>query len=231
MRKESIIALICLFVATVSIIACSSFFFANKEPQNETDESEPDEVGQTSEPPRATYSPQSPKSLEFKSLGGGKCAVIGIGEYIGTDLSIPSKSPYGETVVTISAEAFEGCKNLVSIYIPATIQSIGSRAFANCTSLVLFSVDSENAFFSSADSILYSKSKNTLICCPRGRIGNSYLLDPNVKLISPYAFDGVRNLSRILYEGSPAEFEKISIGAGNSDFTDLPITCNYTGAK
>ena len=228
--QEILISIICLCVAAVSIIVCSHILLSKDE--SSVDESEPLQTESTSEePPRATYSPQSPKSLEFKSLGSGKCAVIGIGGYAGTDLEIPEKSPYGEKVASISAEAFKNCRSLVSVTIPSTVQSIGERAFAGCTSLVLISVDSANPYFSSADAILYSKGKTTLICCPQKRIGSSYLLDPNVRVISPYAFDGVKNLSRILYEGSPAEFEKISIGAGNGDFTSLPITCNYTGTK
>ena len=230
MRKEALIAIICLCIATLSIIVCSHILFSKDKPA--VNEEEPSETENTSqEPPRETYSPQSPKSLEFKSLGVGKCAVIGIGDYEGTDLEIPEKSPYGETVVSIYAEAFKGCRSLVSVSIPSSVQSIGERAFSGCTSLVLISVDDENPYFSSADAILYSKSKSTLICCPQNRIGSSYLLDPNVKVISPHAFDGVKNLTRILYEGSPAEFQKISIGAGNVGFTSLPITCNYTGTK
>ena len=230
MRKEFFIAIICLCVAGVSIIVCSHILLLNNDPSvNDTELPEAENVSK--EPPKATYSPQSPQSLEFKSLGGGKCAVVGIGDYEGEDLEIPEKSPYGEKVVSISSEAFKDCCLLVSISIPSTVQTIGEDAFSGCTSLVLISVDPANQFFSSSDAILYSKGKATLICCPQMRVGSSYLLDPNVKMISDNAFNGVKNLSRILYEGSPAEFEQIRIGAGNESFTSLPITCNYTSTK
>ena len=189
------------------------------------------EVVVTEAPPKETYSPQSPQSLEFKSLGVGKCSIEGIGRYQGTDLKIPERSPSGETVISISAEAFSECDFLVSVSIPATVQSIGERAFMGCSSLVKISVDSDNEYFSSSDAILYSKNKSTLICCPQNRIGSNYFLNPNVKTIAPYAFENVKNLSRILYEGTPSEFEQITIGEGNKGFTSLPITCNYTGAK
>jgi len=230
MRKEVLLATICLFIAIVAIIVCAHILLSQDPSESSAaDFSIPTVTAEP--PPKETYSPQSPKSLEFKSLGVGKCAVEGIGGYEGTDLKIPERSPDGDTVISISAEAFSECDFLVSVSIPSTVQSIGERAFMGCSSLVLISVDSANAHFSSADAILYSKNKTTLICCPQKRIGSSYLLDPNVKTIAPYAFENVRNLSRILYEGSPAEFEKISIGAGNKGFTALPITCNYTGAK
>ena len=233
MRKEiliSIICFVCLIIAAATVIACSYIVLSRDEEVAETSQTY-FEPKVTEEVPKITYSPQSPKSLEFKSLGVGKCAVTGIGGYEGTDLKIPERSPDGDTVVGIGAEAFKDCKALVSIEIPSTVQSIGERAFIGCSSLVLINVDSENLHYSSADAILYSKNKSTIICCPAERIGSSYLLDPNVKAIADYAFDGVENLSRILYEGSPAEFEKISIGTGNQGFSSLPITCNYTGTK
>ena len=230
MKKEILISIICLFIAAISVIVCSYIVLSNDATEADTSPTY-FEQNTTEAPPKESYSPQSPKSLEFKSLGVGKCAVAGIGGYEGTDLKIPERSPDGDTVVSISAEAFKDCTFLVSIEIPATVQSIGERAFIGCSSLVLITVDIENPHFSSADAILYSKNKSTIICCPQERIGGSYLLDPNVKTIADYAFDGVENLSRILYEGSPAEFEKISIGAGNQSFTSLPITCNYTGTK
>lgn len=230
MRKEILLALICLFAATVSIIVCAHILL-HKDTSDPLAESTDSEFVVLEDPPKETYSPQSPKSLEFKSLGVGKCAVIGIGGYEGTDLEIPERSPDGDTVVSIAAEAFSECRSLVSVSIPSTVQSIGERAFMGCSSLVLISVDSANAHFSSSNAVLYSKNKSTLICCPQKRIGSSYLLDPNVKTIAPYAFENVKNLSKILYEGSPSEFEKIAIGVGNKGFTSLPITCNYTGAK
>ncbi len=39
-------------------------------------------------------------------------------------------------IVSISAQAFDGCRNLISIYIPETVTSIGDYAFRSCTSLV-----------------------------------------------------------------------------------------------
>jgi hypothetical protein len=79
--------------------------------------------------------------------------------------------------------------------------------------------------------MLFSKDKTHLICCPAARIGENLLLNPNVRVIEPYAFDGIKNLSRILYEKSPGDFQKINISEGNESFSSLPITCNYYPTK
>ena len=95
MRKEVLIAFICIFVAAVAIIVCAHILLS----QNVSDsnsESSDTEATFFEDIPKATYSPQSPKSLEFKSLGVGKCAVSGIGGYEGTDLKIPERNPEGE---------------------------------------------------------------------------------------------------------------------------------------
>jgi hypothetical protein len=79
--------------------------------------------------------------------------------------------------------------------------------------------------------MLFSKDKIRIICCPAARIGANLLLDPNVRTIDAYAFDGIKNLERILYEKSPSDFQKIEIGEGNEPFKSLPITCNYFPSK
>ncbi len=53
----------------------------------------------------------------------------------GSVLTVPS-AVCGKNVVRVEAGAFEGNTTLTSIDLPDTIQTIGSRAFANCTSLV-----------------------------------------------------------------------------------------------
>ena len=228
-NKHKLLAFVLILIALLSLIFCVAIFIssAGSEESSQSESSKPTE----SEMLTHTFSPQSEKSLEYKSLGNSRCAVVGIGGFEGSKLNIPEKSPYGETVVMIGKEAFKDCSDLVSIDIPATVQIIEEKAFLGCSSLVLINVDIKNANFSSSDGMLYSKSKTTLICCPPCRIGEAYLINPSVKHISSYAFSGIRNLRKILYAGSTTEFEQISVGIGNNEFLNLPITCNYTGNK
>ena len=228
--KEKIITVFCIFVAAAAIIISTILFASAREDKKDTPK-KIEQVTQGSEIPRVTYSAESPKSLEYQSIGGGMCVVAGIGGYSGEELEIPEKSPLGDTVVGIAPSAFEGCENLLSVSIPSTVTTIGDGIFKGCSSLVMISVESSNSKFSSVGGVLFSKNKTQLICYPAARVGSSYLLNPNVKTISSHAFYGVKNLVKINYEGSPAEFQDIAVGDGNKAFSDLPITCNYTPSK
>lgn len=172
-----------------------------------------------------------PNCLEYQSLGNGECMVMGLGSFEGSELYIPETSPFGDTVIGIGNEAFEGCTGLVSVSIPKTVSSVGSGVFRGCSSLVHISVDSSNESYCAAGGILYSKDKSVLLCCPAARIGNNFLLDTSVRVISDHAFYGNLNISKILYKNSPTDFESISVGEGNEKFLSLPITCNYVPSK
>ena len=231
LSKEKIIIGACISVACIAIIL-SALLFVSALNETPTEEPRPTESETVRiETNRVTYPSDSPKSLAFESNGNGTCIVSSIGSYTGEELEIPEKSPLGDRVIGIASGAFEGCDQLLSVNIPYTVETIGDGVFKGCSSLVMISVDSSNGSFSSWGGILFSKNKSALICYPASRAGNTYLLNPNVKSISDYAFYGVKNLSRINYEGSAADFATIEIGEGNRLLSDIPITCNYYPSK
>ena len=231
--RDRIALFICIPITLISVILCGILLAKSIKGDKEkpSDEIEPIYFLNDGFLVESTSDVQTMNSLEYQSIGNGSCMVMGIGTYSSSELIIPSKSPSGEKVVGIGNRAFEGCTSLVSVNIPASVTNIGSGVFKGCNSLVMITVDLENERYSCAGGILYSKDKTRLICCPSSRIGNNYLLDPNVKVIDDYAFDGIKNISKVLYEKSTADFEKISIGSGNEDFLSLPITCNYSPSK
>ena len=67
--------------------------------------------------------------LAFTSNGGGTCTLTGMGSCTDVSLIIPETSPAGETVTAIAAGAFKNRTDIKSIYIPATVTSIGDEAF------------------------------------------------------------------------------------------------------
>lgn len=179
----------------------------------------------------ASYPPDSPYSLCFESLGNGRCAVSGIGDFDEKELIIPRKGPSGELVVEIKSGAFENCEMLESITIPDTVEEIGKGAFSGCSSLIYIDVDIDNERFTSIGGVLFSKSRARLIYYPASKSDEKYYLNPNVKAIEDNAFEDARGLAAILYPKSTADFEEISIGDGNDILLTLPITCNYTGSN
>ena len=229
--KEKIITAICISIAAVSIVLSTLLFVTAKNNEAEDKSNSNHAENEAIETQRVTYPSDSPKSLEFQSNGDGTCVVMSIGGFTAEELEIPEKSPDGDIVTGIAADAFDGCDQLLSIFIPYTVESIGERAFKGCTSLVVIRVDSGNRSFASSGGILFTKNKSTLLCYPARRVGNNYLLNSNVTCIADYAFYGVKNLSKINYEQSVAEFATIEIGEGNKAFSDLPVTCNYYPTK
>ena len=171
------------------------------------------------------------RGLEFVSNGNGTCYVNGFGSCQLGEISIPSKSPSGESVVKISAQAFAGSEKLLTIEIPSSVKTIETGAFRGCSNLVSINVDSDNSIYCSVGGILFSEDKSVLVCYPMNRASNSYLIPKNVSSIGAYAFEGVRNLKKILYEGSISSFQKINILIGNEILDGLTVTCNYVPAK
>jgi len=72
--------------------------------------------------------------LEFESNEDGTCCLLSMGDCNDTELVIPPTSPHGDAVTEIDRSAFAG-EAITSVSFPSTIESIGSKAFNNCTSL------------------------------------------------------------------------------------------------
>ena len=229
--KERIAVFICVPITVLSVIVSAVLLYGNGRDKKQVSEIEEELTHNYLFEEIPELRPAVKNSLEYQSIGDGSCLVMGIGECTDSEIVIPEKSPSGEYVVGIGNGAFENCRQLVSISIPESVTNIGVGVFRGCSSLVIISVENDNEFYSSSGGILYSKDKQRLICCPAARIGENYLLNPNVKTIDDYAFDGVKNLCRVLYEKSTADFERINIGKGNEDLLMLPITCNYSPSK
>ena len=76
------------------------------------------------------------EGLEFLLFEGtNHCALRGIGTCTDTDIIIPQYAPNGQKVIIIINNAFAECKEVKSITVPGTVQTIGEQAFAGCSSL------------------------------------------------------------------------------------------------
>ncbi|MGN0475138.1 MAG: leucine-rich repeat domain-containing protein [Acutalibacteraceae bacterium] len=84
------------------------------------------------------------------------------------NLEIPEEI-FGKDVTEISDRAFENCTSITSVTIPASVKLIGNNAFLNCTSLTQINVAADNENYSSAEGILFNKTKTNLVCYPDGK--------------------------------------------------------------
>ena len=175
--------------------------------------------------------PYDETGLLFEKTGEGSCAVTGIGTCTKTVIEIPEYSPEGLRVTSIATGAFEGCRRLVQIGIPSSVRSIGTGAFVGCESLTAFVVDTTNTYFCAVEGVLFSKDKTILMAYPAKKVGARYVFSMNVTEISPYAFEGVSILEKILYTGTVSRYMDVKIGVGNAKFTEMPIEFNYKIGK
>ena len=73
--------------------------------------------------------------LVFISNGDGTCKVKGADKSYQGKLTIPTVSPYGDTVTAVAAGAFRSFRYLTEVEIPDTVTVMGSSAFQGCGSL------------------------------------------------------------------------------------------------
>jgi len=104
-------------------------------------------------------------------------------------------------VTHIGDLAFEHCTSLISITISASVSDIGEGVFFSCDNLLAITVDPNNLFYTSADGVLFNKSRSRLIRFPEGKPGQ-YVVPETVGSIEDYAFYACRNLTNVIMGAS-----------------------------
>ena len=136
-------------------------------------------------------------------------SVTSIGNSVFSSCTSLESISISNSVTSIGNSAFDLCTSLTSISISENITSIGKNAFFSCRSLTSIGVDINNKNYSSANGVLFDKSKSEIICCPAGITDTSYSIPNSVTSICDYAFAGCRLLTSINMSDSV-----ISIGYG-----------------
>ncbi len=113
----------------------------------------------------------------------------------------------------IGSQAFKGCAGLTSVTIPATIDTIGNSAFANCYSLhtVWFNADSCR-YMGEADSLVFQNDSYF----------HTLHIGPRVRNIPDYAFERCTGLTAINIPDSVVNIGAWSF-AYDANVTDLTI--------
>ncbi len=80
--------------------------------------------------------------LSYVSNGNGTCYISGKGKCTDTTIALPAKSPSGDVVTSIGADAFKNDTSITFVYISEGIASIGNNAFSGCTNINTISISS-----------------------------------------------------------------------------------------
>lgn len=112
---------------------------------------------------------------------------------------------------SVAAGAFCGADGVTSVSIPASVSSIGDRAFAHCGSIASFSVDSGNPVFSVAgNGALLGGGGTTLVAFPAASAATYVEVPEGVERIAPSAMAGMKGISSVSF---PASVSEIGEGA------------------
>ncbi len=98
---------------------------------------------------------------------------------------------------TIASYAF-WCPALISINLPDSTEFVNYAAFDGCPLLSSINVSEKNVAFSSADGVLYNKSKTTLLYYSRGKTDSSFIVPKSVTCIGESAFCNCDKLCSII---------------------------------
>ena len=130
-------------------------------------------------------------------------------------------------VTTINNEAFENCDNLATFTLGAAVTTMGITATNNCPNLTAFNVVAGNTNFATIDGFLLDYAKTTIIRCPSGKTGQTYLTNDfaSVTTIKQNAFNGSK-LTKLTF--SPAMTTVESYAFTNSDIEEIVINDQLT---
>lgn len=101
------------------------------------------------------------------------------------------------SVTEIAASGFYSAAKLQTVSIPAAVAKIGDYAFEGCTALAAINVDAANEAYTSADGVLFDKTKNTLLKFPDASTLTEYTVPDETTSLANWCFVGAKQLTRV----------------------------------
>ncbi|MDR2091239.1 MAG: leucine-rich repeat protein [Clostridiales bacterium] len=150
-----------------------------------------------------------------KISGGAKITGIAKPFETGT-VNVPAEIG-GLPVVQISAEAFRGREDAVSVYLPSSLRSFSGNTnpFEFCPNLASVVVGSNNPYFYTSNGVLFNKTATKLIAYPCAKADENYNAPSALTEIGVSAFGGQRFLKNFSAAGlrtvSPFAFENSAV--------------------
>ena len=150
-----------------------------------------------------------------------------------------------DNLKTIEEDVFDYCSSLVTLELPASLRELG-RAFQYCTDLrtIIIKGDIEDSTYgglftrageySSSLEVIFTEGVTyipaRLFYVSSSQVEHKYahvsrvVIPSSVTKIQEYAFYNCYDLSDVVYNGTSEDWEKISIGKGNSFLTEARFT-------
>ncbi len=160
----------------------------------------------------------------YNNISNWENGLLYIGSYlVATDASLAGNLTVKQGTICVADYVFSGCKDVTSISFSESVKSIGQSAFFRCSSLTEIYVDTDNAFYSSSDGVLFNKDKTLLIEYPIGKTQTSYVVPDSVTSIGNYAFYECDFLTSVTFLDNVT-----NIGDGIFGYCDSITTVNIS---
>jgi len=141
--------------------------------------------------------------IQYAAVDGG----LALKRYSGTSedkrLVVPDFSD-GQAVVALGEFSISNAAYLEELYIGANVRDMHPWALTNCERLRRIDVDPANAYFTSADGVLYNHDKTELVLFPNMH-GEVFAVPGGVCAIGENAFYKCKNLQEIAFPSTLRE--------------------------
>ena len=122
--------------------------------------------------------------------------IVNVDSAVSGAVEIPS-SIEGYPVTSIGERAFDNCKDITTIKIPAKVRVVEEAAFESCTALTKISVAFGNKSYCAWNGVLFNKARTTLIHYPAGKTDTEYAIPSGVKTVAVSAFSEAVQLKSV----------------------------------
>ncbi len=156
--------------------------------------------------------------LEYQTLPGGKCAVVGMGSCTDTEVVVPATSPDGLTVTRIDDYAFQNQADMTSITLPNTVTAVGAYAFAGCEGLTNLKLPDGTTEIG-----MYAFSRCTSL--------KQVYLGSSLTQVGDGAFHACSSLTAAYWRGDAKAWAKVNVGSGNAAMTMTGVLYFYSANR
>lgn len=125
----------------------------------------------------------------------------------------------GDQVTDLGDGAFYGCTALETVNIGASIEELPYRTFAECTALKEIVIPEGVRYIGY---LLEDGECGSVF--ERCTALEKVTLPKSLTNIFSYSFSGCTALKTVVYSGNENEYKKVTIGEGNSELTECPVT-------
>lgn len=125
-------------------------------------------------------------------------------------------------VTSIGSWGFSNCHAIKNMNLPESLQSVDVWAFSAMSSVESFNISEKNAYFCTADGVLFSKDMSKLYYFPLGKNTTEYVIPESVTTLGTSSFGKCKYLKDIYVHENVTHIEQTMFGNVNHPMVHTP---------